>query len=285
MILGVEGIHTYRSFTMNDLTEYPRAKVTAIPGLRSVPELTTTQDKATGRMGMIARRSDRVGKTVTYEGMLQAISLADLLQISDDMAGAFMTQDENQMVVAPHPDDPNVATLPTRTFWARPISCDISAEYAETIKNHMKGWQTVFSVVMELSDPRLYHPTLNTLTDSSAPLSIAATNAGNTDTEAIITINGANIEDLLLKNTSFAVDKTLILDGMVTGDNVDTIIIDSKRRRIRKGNGDNLMEFYDPTSTWWDLGQEFLKSGANVVTCSGTNVTDFQIEYYDADIA
>jgi hypothetical protein len=285
MILGVEGIHTFRSFVMNDLTDDPRVKVDRVLGLRSIPELTSSQDKATGRMGMIARRSDRVGKIVTYEGMLQATNLADLLTISDDMAAAFMTTDEHEMEVAPHSEDPNVATLPTRTYWGRPASCDISAEYAATIRNYKKGWETVFSLILELSDPRLYHPTLHTLTDAVGPLSIAATNAGNCDTEAIITVNGANIEDLTLTNTSFANPKTLLLDGMVAGDNVDQIVIDSKRRRIRKGSGANLMEFYDPTSTWWDLGQDFLQAGANVVTCSGTNVADFEIKYYDADIA
>lgn len=283
MILGVEGVHTYRSFVMNDLSADPRVRVDAIPGLRSVPELVTVSDKASGRMGTVSRRSDRGGKTLTYEGVLQATNLPDLLSLCDDMGAAFLTTDEHQMLVEPHADDPTVG-LPTRTYWARPTSCDISSEYNETIRNRWKGWETVFSVILEMSDPRFYFETQNTLTDAVAPFSIGATNAGNCDTEAIITVNGANIEDLTLTNTSFANPKTLILDGMVAGDNVDQIIIDSKRRRIRKGNGDNLLEFFDPVSTWWDMGQEFLQSGANVITLSGTNVTDFKIEYFDADI-
>lgn len=277
MIVGLEGIHESNGIEMNKLGTWPRVFLERIPGLRDLPELIVVEDKLIGRVGVAPRASDRDGKVLTYEGQIQARTLGDLITYAEDVAHAFAGNSEQLFTAKPADDYAGAFALPTRWFYGRPSSCQINTEYPDSMRGPTKGYEAAFSMVVRLSDPRYYWPDPITIAAAAA---IDADNPGRADTEAVITIEGAAMTDVTITNTS--IDKQIVLAGIDPA--VDTIVIDSKRRTIKRGSGDNLYEFYDPlNSTWWDRGIPFLQSGLNHLTKAGAGVATIAAEFYPAD--
>lgn len=277
MIGGLDAYHIIDTgLTLNDLSAYPMYRLHAIPGLLGVPPLVNVSDKQSGRMGRVPRRADRDGRIITYEGVVEAQNLTDLRTAIADLCSAFRTTDDSRFDVQPWAD----TDVPDRFYFGRVLECTPSEDFElRSPRNpRTRGQAAAFSIIVECGDPRYYHPTAASVGPGAGPL--AATNNGNCDTEAIISISGTDMVDVTVTNDTLGVN--LILSDMP---NVEDIVIDSKRRTIKRGSGTNLREYFDPESTWWDMGQVFLQSGTNSISVSGTGVSTIQVDYNHADIS
>jgi uncharacterized membrane protein YgcG len=108
---------------------FPRFKLNRIGGLASGGESGDRRDTRVRAQGEIPRRSFRGGKTITYEGLLQARSRRELREVEAQFRAAFDDQiNEGLVLVVPHPLYD--ASGDYRYFPAKALTCDIADEIA-----------------------------------------------------------------------------------------------------------------------------------------------------------
>lgn len=151
--LNAYGAVDSRPVTLNRVVDdagakvYPRYNVEKITGLSSGGESADRRDNRIGAQGEIPRRSFRRGKTITYEGLVQALTRASLRQVEADMVLAFDDQvNEGLMVVTPHPLYD--ASGAYRYYNARALTCDIDDAAAFSPHRVTQGHQTPFVVAL-----------------------------------------------------------------------------------------------------------------------------------------
>lgn len=201
MLRGLEAIFVWdrdgsNEFDMNDTSGYPRVKLRRIGGLTSLGDSEDVRELAVGRAAEIARRSFRRGKTITFEGALQAQTLSDLRELEGEMRAAFHDQlvEKRLAIVSPPFVDP-----PEEFFlYARSLGLEID-ESQGSPQRTSKGWERNFVLSIRQGDSRYYD-------DSAAPSTITlfAEDADDTDTDTA-THNGDADADPVLTLTSAAV--------------------------------------------------------------------------------
>src|SRR3954447_11985615 len=91
---GLNGTHTWNDdVVLNDRTVWPRVKLNRIPGLHTLPELEDQRDLPVGAMGEIPRPSLTRGKSLVYEGTVEARTQVELEAFRSDLLQAFMARD------------------------------------------------------------------------------------------------------------------------------------------------------------------------------------------------
>jgi hypothetical protein len=306
MILGLEGIHTFNDLTLNDLSDYPRYKLTSIVGLRSTADFDPVADEAITRKGEIPRLGERTGKSITYEGVIECQNHLDLLQMSEALGTAFDTTDELRMDSEPHADYDGEDELPSRFFFARPISCDVSEEYADSVNLLTKGYELPFSIVLRLSDPRYYWTDAEDTAEDDTPSALGGAGVpftpggssggpssegyevtvdldGTSDVDATFRLHGP-LGSPVLSNESL--DKFLRFRKLHIDDG-DYVDIDFRNRTVLKSTDPhNKRQTLDPASTWWDRGVPCLTPGENVIRLRGYRVgtgSKLKVTYNPAD--
>lgn len=308
MICGLEGIHTPDvSFpvTLNDRSSFPRYKLRRIAGLRSRPDFAPPEaDKATMRVGEVPRQGELLGKTIVYEGDVEATDLVMLREACEDLTAAFESTGEIRMDVEPHPSYAGPA-LPSRFYHGRPLECTVEEVPPTRVFGPTSGWRLPFTLSLRLSDPRYYFPTLATVTDdvlgdesgdggfpvtpplylepsSTDGLRVTCLNEGKAPTEATITVAGPVVNPRLSRvgTDYFLKFRDLTLEAG------ETLIVDSHARTARRGSGTNVTHKLHPASTWWDRGVEFLPRGSSEVRLRGYTIAapaSLSVAFYSAD--
>lgn len=309
MIVGLEGIHTCGSVVLNDrLADFPRADLTAMPGFRQLPEFEPLNEKNTGRLGEVPRRGDRGGKSFTFEGLLKASDIVQFREIAADLGARFAPTREQPWEAAPHPDDPNLSSLPTREYNARPVDFVAEEQWGSSVQGKTHGFECPFSLVVRMSDPRFYFPTEEEETSSTRitsggtgdlidpgsgtasdqAIDVTVVNDGNVEAPGIIRIDaasGTQITNPVISNETngkFLRFRDLQLD---TG---EAIIIDMANRTIVRDNGNNSRHKLDGLSTWWDVGIGSFIPGSNTIRLRGWNLaagSELTVTWRSADIA
>lgn len=167
----------------------PRYKAESITGLQSLGDSEDVRDLAVGREGEIPRRSFRRGKTITYEGLTQAETLAELRQAEADLRAAFDDQrDEKIMWVDPHPgyDDSGAA----RFFRARSLALEDPDEQGPP-RGIVNGYERPFALSVRCSDRRYYDGAEQTesvlVVDADDSETVVCANGGTVATDPILT--------------------------------------------------------------------------------------------------
>lgn len=105
---------------------WPRYRVRNILGLKSLPDPEDNRDRPPGRRGERARLSGRRGKTVVYEGWIEARSLFELEEADSALRAAFAEiATEGRMDVFWHSLHTTYAAVPPKFYEARALTCDI----------------------------------------------------------------------------------------------------------------------------------------------------------------
>ena len=288
-ILGIEARHRWNSgVTLGDETTSPRVKIEAINGLRSLAEPEDIREGSMGRRGEAARNSYRRGKTLAYELLLQARSLADLRRLASDLAATFDDLTEGRMLVTPHPD---YSAGFSRFFRGRALSLDEGPE----ILNPHAAWQfqQPFALGIRMADTRFYDP--QEVIDSTGliapagglapPLTppitlpdtgegagtVTLTNPGNSGADPIIDIYGP-VTDPILSNLSQG--KTLAFEGVAL-DTSTLLRVDFYTRTVKlQGTSDYRSKINWDTSDWWDPGAVGLAPGDNLIQIRGASIAD-----------
>ncbi len=124
-----------------------------------------------------------------------------------------------------------------------------------------------YDIVLLAPDPRMFSLTQHSVSDTSSPFSVAATNAGNVTTWPQINIAGP-ITDPVLTNTTAGKNLTFNDDGGLTVPDGSTLIVKFNPSTGASAtiSGANKMQYIDFTTS------EFfaLLAGANTITLSGS---------------
>jgi hypothetical protein len=318
VIVGVEGIHTWETgLVLNDrLSGYPYYRVERIPGLRSAPDVNPQADPTPGRTGEKPRLTDRLGKTITYEGLVVARNIIDLERAYAELVAAFSGTIEMRMVASPHPDYPggsgsgDLPPLPTREFYARPLDAGGDEEQTAPAQSTSLGYERPFSLSLRLSDPRFYNPDTKDYTsdvvgavdmddalgfpfvpgDSLSPptadaINVVIHNDGTVDTDPIIRINGPCTNP----SVSNRLTNEFLRFRNISVDDGDAIHLDFHERRATLANDDlNVRKRIDPASTWWDRGVVGLVPGEQAIRLRSRTLGDgasLEVLFKEADYA
>lgn len=256
-VLGLEATHEHDAtgLVLNAPRElgYPRYRVQKIPGLHSLPEGEDVRDQRYGQLGEKARPSLPRGKTVTYEGEVQARTLAELREACNDLRYAFGDRRFEQRInVNPHPDNP----LGMPMFYrARCTALEIDEEQTFRETRVPSPWCRPFVLTFRMGDPRFYEVELNTVTGNVADqmASVSVTNLGTAPADPVIYVAGETGNDWTVTGHH---DHTLRFVGWPIPSS-DSAIIDFAERRLTLG-GNNWSGRTNADSDWWDDGVEGL---------------------------
>lgn len=271
---GLEAKHVWDgAFTINDRVPWPRYKLRRITGLHDLPDIEDARATATARLGEVPLAAFRRGKTITYEGNVEARDLATLRTATTDLLGAFAQFDERKMVITPDP----AYAAGTRFFLARPLTLAVADEVKGPFPHRRQ-----FGLALRLSDPRIYDsaqvdqtsagtaPSTGTPPPFTTPIEITSpaelegtltvTNAGNAPTDAIIELHGPAYNPEVWNTT---ISKVLRFYNVYLAAG-NFLRIDFQRRTVKlNGTDDYRIKLHLPLSDWWDAGVPTLIPGAN----------------------
>lgn len=272
-ILGLEAVWTCGSLTLNKPQgALPRVVFDKISGLHSRPEADDDRAQNTGRIGEIVYPSPQRGKTVVVEGRVQAYTLQDLRNLSNQLRGQFASTAEQTITVAP---DPAYGTVSWH-FNARAIQLDIDddqSSYPSTASP--SPWQRDFILGLRQSDPRYYlvgGP--ETLAGGFASgATETATNQGTAPADPVIVGTVANGALVTMENLTVPANPSghayLIT---AAAPQAGTLTADFAARTVKVDNGAGTvlavgLDYL--SSTWWDQLVPGLAPGANQIKVTG----------------
>lgn len=253
---GVEEVHTLNGLAINDLTVEPRIRLTRITGLHSLPDADDVRANRTARDGEIALPGGLRGKTIVYEGIVQARSLVGMRQKARALrAAARVRSSEQRMWLGPD-------------FFmdGRIIAFDADDEQT-TGPTSVRPWQRPFTLSMRLSDPRVYFNP-GEAGGAAAGASTTLHNSGDVPTDPVLTLSNVGPLVTVYNGT---LDKSLRFAVPVANQG-GTMIVDFKQRSARIGAFDAMTGFDAGFSDWWDEYVPGLEPGDNNVGITGADM-------------
>jgi hypothetical protein len=161
MIAGKEGRHAWTPAGAEDAAVtlglirddegkevWPRYRIRRIGGLSSGGDGEDNRDPRAGSAGEIARHSQRRGKSVTYEGVIEARGLKEMREARDALVAAFDSLDEGRMDVTWHPSNVEFAGETPKFYEARALTCEVVEELQG------RRWVWPFVIGLRMSDRR-----------------------------------------------------------------------------------------------------------------------------------
>jgi hypothetical protein len=288
---GLEGRHRWDGrLTLNNLAVWPRYHVRSIPGLSSAGDPEDRRDNAIARPGEIPRRSFRRGKTVSYEGDIEALNMIQLREAIRDLRAAFDdVATEKQMVVTAHPS----FAAGSAYYWARALEVTIGEEQLVPPGHITRGFSRPFAVAVRWSDARYYDglPHLETTGSviaggGAAPPfvppftipgpdegagAVTLTSAGTTQTDPTITIYGP-VTNPLVENVTHGLK--IALTGLVLGaSDFVRLQFHPPRRVLLQGTTDASGLIDADDSNWWD-SDVALPLGTQTIRFGGKSISD-----------
>lgn len=277
---GLEGRHQWLSAVaglsamLNDLAAVPRIKVDKIPGFYSAADAEDNRQAKTGRRGDLVLPSYTRGKTITYEGRVQARSLIECREVAAGLRGAVAERNlEGTMEITYHPD----YATGVWHYEARVIAFDEDEEFTAP-RTHPKGpWQHRFVLSLRMSDDRFYFTT-PVIVPSQAAGGFSVTHGGNADADPTITAVVAAGATATFSNNQVlvaGVAARLRFVGLPAGD-----LVLNFNQRTATINGVDAMGYFDESySTWWNEGVVGLRAYFdNYVIAAG--VTSWTLAVY-----
>lgn len=258
-VLGLEALHEWwvnggpGGLVLNRPREagYPRYRLRTIGGLHSLPEGDDNRDTRQGAIGEKARPSLPRGKTVTYEGDVQALTLPSLRQACDDLRYVFGDRRmEARMDVRPAEG----SELGRWLFYrARCTSLEIDEEQTFRENHQPSPWVRPFVLTLRMGDPRFFEEQLNTVSDNVTDnmASVSIEHLGSAPADPVIYVAGATGNDWTLTGHH---DHTLRFVGWPVPSG-DSAVVDFYDRRVTLG-GNDWTGRANADSDWWQEGVE-----------------------------
>lgn len=261
-VLGLEAVHEWNgSLRLNAPRDegYPRYVLHRIGGLYSKADGDVTTDPLLGYRGERPRPSTDIGKTVVYEGEVQALSLLELRAGMRNLLAAFEDRAIGTMHVIPDAGWTDGGT--EHYFTGTPTACDID-DVQEAAPTRMPSpYVRSFTVSIRQHDPRYYEVTSRTAGPTAATLTV--TNGGSLPTDPVLTLTAtADVAGpWSISRSDPGTDPELaFVEDLVDG---DIVIVDFAAHTAKRA-GISLTLGPDPT--WWDTGVAGLRPGSNTIT-------------------
>lgn len=266
---GIEATHTWGSFVLNDRHPAAPARVLVdrITGFYSLSEADDQRMDAGSRRGEIVLPSRARGKTVVYEGRIEAKTLVAWRQTYRGMLGAFRGRNvEGSMLINGDPD---------WLYYGRVLQLDADDSPDDLSQTRRWPFRGGFQLGLRMSDARFY---VADLVQHHSGDGAAVTNLGTTDTDPTFLLSVSSAGDVSLYNA--AIDKVLTFRDVPTG--THTLVFGPGRRAFAAAGGADLTGLVDPAaSTWWDEDVPGLVPGVNTLTITGTS--SWRCDYRHAD--
>lgn len=250
--LGLEAVHSWGTFDLNDRTGPDVVGLRRITGLHDMPDLldpTTTPH--IGRPGEGHYLASLASKTVLYEGFLRSATLPALRALTVALRAAVATGPGYMDIV------PDVAAGgPTGRFYGRPVSLVI-----EDVQE-VAHWRRQFALAFRLSDPRIYFPALAVSETHASTVEVE--NVGSAPVDPLITVAGASGDVEITDGT-----RVLSFTNVPSG----SLVINFATRTAKVATAH--AELVVPSSDWWDAYVDGIAPGATVdiAQTGGTSVT------------
>lgn len=266
-------------FTFNDLeATSPRVKLTKITGLHSLPEADDYRDDRVDMPGQLIYPGQARGKTISYEGVLQASDQAALSALRQTFRAA----------VAERSDEVLIKHIPNASYgsvvWgytARVLAFDCDDEIiVDKLATIPTPYQRGFVFTVRMSDPRyrLYSSAFEDLWNADN-LQIVARAEGGAPADPEIDVHTVvSGNPVTITNESVTVDgnfATLVINPTASG----TLQILFRTREIMIDGVDHVFDLDIAASNWWDEGVDGLAPGDNLVRVSGAGTWDLRFDH------
>lgn len=153
-IPGIEGLHSWTPPGAIEPAVTIGEGVYKLRGISGLGSLGDPEENAAAIVGGIGENlypDDRRGKTVAYEGRIDADSLLELREAEATLRAAFANRRGlGRMDLVAHPDNVELAGQSPKFFEAQAMNCDIADQQAT------KRWSRNFVIGVRLGDPRIF---------------------------------------------------------------------------------------------------------------------------------
>lgn len=252
-IPGIEGLHSWTPAGASEpaLTLGEGVyRIIGIIGLESLGDTEENADALVGAPGERQRPDQRRGKTVVYEGRIEAETKKEMREAASALRAAFADRSApGRMDLAVHPDDEELAGVSPKFLEAKVMNCDIPDQQAT------KRWSRKFVIGLRAGDPRVWEES-----GESGEASLEATDeeVGLEVTPALDT--RAPVLDLALPATVAAIGVTVT--NTTTGKSLTVnvpqgwdgkdLTLDWSRRTVTDSGGEDRSAWIDVTddSLW-----------------------------------
>lgn len=268
---GIEVPHQWNGGVVLNARHLPgataRTPIDRITGYFSLAETDDQRYDAGSRRGEIVLPTYPRGKTVVYEGRVEAKTLAAWRTTYRSLVNAFRERSSEGAMIA--------LGVTQWQFNARVMTFDADDEPDNLSRTRMWPFRGTFELALRQSDARYYAlPKVEHHSGDGATV----TNLGATDTDPTFLLSVGTAGDVVVTNTT--IGRTLIFRDVPTGTHVLTF--GGQRRGFTTGAGADLSGTIDAAnSNWWDELIPGLVPGDNVLDIDG--VTSWRCDYYHAD--
>lgn len=274
-ILGLEAYFVWNGSTVLHGQTLPRARVTKIQGLHSLPDADDNRASRTAAIGEVAYPSLARGKTIVYEGVLQAATLSDLRELEASLRSAFADRsNEGSMAHVPYED--YIGEGGDDGYWfytARVLQLDVPEEQLFDATAVPSPYQRPFTLGLRMSDPRVYWNEEVSEGPDSSDVTVENLGIAPTDPVVEVGITGTGLHDVTI--SSDAPHQLELVDVDLTGLGAGRIVFDFAARTIEfittvgAEVTDIAYSLDVATSDWWDAGIPGLSPGQSTVEQSG----------------
>jgi hypothetical protein len=257
---------------------FPRIVLDKINGIHSRADGDDIREPRRGHMGEWVYPSSLRGRTITYEGRIQALDLVSMRTKANSLRSVFASSEpEDPMLVSPPVARGGVAWI----MWVKPLGLDMDdvQEFGPT--RVPTGFQRAFTASVRQSDPRFYvNGSLSLFGSSGGTLSV--TNSGNAPAEPwFILTSLAGSGDITLQRLGTD-PRSLIIDGDTIRDGgAASLSVDFKSRVVTAVDqpGSDYSGAVKFASDWWDDQVQGLIPGAQNIKVTGAA---WNLQYHHA---
>lgn len=280
--LGLAGYHQWNDGIVLGGAGYPRYKLDRIGGWGSLPEVSDNTFQNVGRVGESMFRFGVQGRTLTYEGRIQARTHDELLRMKMAMEAAFYgRQFDGRMVINCHPDAGNAPW----SFLARVMQLEIDEEQTRGPTAQPSPHQREFILGLRLGDPRLVSwdgaYTVPQITDPVAASgdTVFPENLGSAPADPYFDIYGPINPDVTVvrggdRPATLKVDYLDVPDG-------HTLRVDFRDQTVKDitAGKDYTARVVFAESDWWDEGADGLLPGVTPVGVVAPGSNGWRVAY------
>jgi len=268
--LGLEGIHIWNAaITLNSLESFPRYKLTGITGLFDLPDAESNAFIPVAKPFEMPTPSMVRGKTIVYEGVMEASNQQSLAQMRTNLRAAFQNRTvEQQMIISPHADYGAISWA----YRARVLACSVEETLDDrSLTETRNPYKRNFTVTVRMmSDARYYRVGATQSISGDSGETVTFTNSGNAPVDPVFVIDGSIDGDLVIERTGNPDARRLELNDLSIGSGNELVINFATRRIYRTSDGidrDGKLNFAD--SNWWDEDIWGLMPGNTSVKVTG----------------
>lgn len=283
---GLEAVHWWDGIPLNRLDVLPRARLTRITGLHDAADADDNREPNLGFAGEQPYPSEERGRTIVYEGIIEARSLSDLRKFGTGLRAKCRSRfAEKQMTVS---YDPAYNFYGSMYYMAKALAFTADDEQVNSPQSTYVYSRT-FSLTVRQSDPRYYAITQSATAITAIPATINVNHVGSTDSPPYIDVSGPVTNGTVTLKRLGSNPKQLKFDSLtIPGGQFARFDFRDRTAALHlQGSGtatgvDVIGRLKVTESDWWDEGEVGLREATTEQVRVEGNGTDFAVYWHHA---